>query len=269
MTDPHLIEQAEVDAWVELQTSLADEARCRFGIEVHRRGSAVVLVGHRTEFPAFNRTLGFGLDRPLDGAQLDGIIEIYRAARVRLFLVQWAPAAAPADAHALFLSRGFRAGSRMAKLCRRTTDAPLPDSPFDVVPVSEADAACFARLLVDAHGNDPELEPAFRSTVGRPGWTHYVALDGGRPVAGAALHARRDVAWCGMAATLERDRGRGAHRALLARRIRDAARAGCSWISCETMEDTPERPNPSYHNMREAGFELRYLRTNYIFDARG
>lgn len=77
---------------------------------------------------------------------------------------------------------------------------------------------------------------------------------------------RGKIAWCGLAGTLPEARGKGVHGLLLSERIRDAADAGCQWVVCDTMEETPERPNPSFRNMRRAGFETAYLRTNYVFE---
>ena len=54
---------------------------------------------------------------------------------------------------------------------------------------------------------------------------------------------------------------------ILARRIRDAAEWGCRRVITETGGDTPEHPNPSYHNMLRAGFVLVYQRPNYIAQA--
>jgi len=39
---------------------------------------------------------------------------------------------------------------------------------------------------------------------------------------------------------------------------------GCKWFVTETGEETADEPNPSYHNMLRSGFELAYLRPNYV-----
>ena len=50
----------------------------------------------------------------------------------------------------------------------------------------------------------------------------------------------------------------------MAQRIRDGMALGCRWLITETGEDTPEHPNPSYHNMLRTGFKLAYHRANYM-----
>ena len=73
-----------------------------------------------------------------------------------------------------------------------------------------------------------------------------------------------EVGWLGFASTLKKYRKRGGQSALFARRIQDGLALGCKWFVTETGEDTPEDPNPSYHNMLRSGFKLAYLRRNYV-----
>ena len=77
-----------------------------------------------------------------------------------------------------------------------------------------------------------------------------------------------EVGWLGFAGTLKTHRKRGGQGALFARRIKDGLALGCKWFVTETGEDTPENPNPSYHNMLRSGFKLAYLRRNYVHQSR-
>jgi hypothetical protein len=52
---------------------------------------------------------------------------------------------------------------------------------------------------------------------------------------------------------------------LLARRITDAADLGCRRLVVETAEDTPKKDAPSFRNMLRFGFQVAYVRPNYIF----
>jgi GNAT superfamily N-acetyltransferase len=71
-------------------------------------------------------------------------------------------------------------------------------------------------------------------------------------------------AWLGLMATVEAFRGRGAQKALLHRRLRDAQAAGCSWATADTAQPTPTKPNPSLHNMQAVGFTISYERADYV-----
>jgi ribosomal protein S18 acetylase RimI-like enzyme len=103
------------------------------------------------------------------------------------------------------------------------------------------------------------------STIGRAGWSHYMAFDRATAVAAASLFVAGDVGHLGMAATRESHRGQGAQHALIAQRIRDAAAQGCKMLVCETAEDKPQKPAPSFRNLTSLGFQLAYLRPNYIW----
>jgi hypothetical protein len=78
------------------------------------------------------------------------------------------------------------------------------------------------------------------------------------------MFVKDDVGWLGFGSTLESHRKRGGQGAMFERRIQDGLLLGCKWFVTETGEDTPEDPNPSYHNMLRTGFELAYLRPNYV-----
>jgi hypothetical protein len=57
---------------------------------------------------------------------------------------------------------------------------------------------------------------------------------------------------------------RGCQTALLRRRIRDAAAAGCETLLVETGERTGDRPSASYRNILRAGFREAYVRPNWV-----
>ncbi len=81
----------------------------------------------------------------------------------------------------------------------------------------------------------------------------------------AAMFVTGEIAWLGFGCTLESHPKRGGQGAMFVRRIEDGLKPGCKWFVTETGEDTPEPPNPSYHNMMRHGFKLAYLRQNYIY----
>lgn len=236
------------------------------GISVERLGAAVVLLATRSNNVALNRTLGHGFDQPLTAARLSEVVEHYVGRGISRFLLQWCPLGVPAHADAILGAAGFEPRTRMARMYRAAEPVILPDVPLEIRHVRPDERDLFGILLASAHEGPAAHAPGFSSTIGRRGWQHYVALASGRPVGGAALHVGGEVAWCGLAGTLPEARRQGAHLLLLAAPLNDAAAAGCRWVVCDTMEETPERPNASFRNMRRAGFETAYLRTNYLFD---
>ena len=93
-----------------------------------------------------------------------------------------------------------------------------------------------------------------------------MAYDGTTPVATAAMFIEGPHCWIDFAATLSTARGRGAQSALVARRIADCARSGCTLMIVETAEPAETHPAPSFRNMCRFGFEVAYVRPNYIWE---
>jgi GNAT superfamily N-acetyltransferase len=126
-------------------------------------------------------------------------------------------------------------------------------------------AGTFASVVAKAFGFPPMLEPYAACVVGRPSWHHYLAYDGDHAIGCAAMFLPGEAAWFGFAATLEEARGQGAQSALIVRRLADAAREGCKWVSVETAEQTEDHEAPSYRNLMRLGFSVAYKRPNYLW----
>jgi GNAT superfamily N-acetyltransferase len=133
-----------------------------------------------------------------------------------------------------------------------------------VAPVTTGDAPVVAGITCASFGMPPFVGPWIAALVGRPGWHFHVASVDGEPVASAALFVKDDTGWLGVAGTLPSARRRGAQGALMAARLQHGAALGCRWFVTETGQDRPERPNPSFHNMLRAGFQVAYPRRNYL-----
>jgi GNAT superfamily N-acetyltransferase len=97
-----------------------------------------------------------------------------------------------------------------------------------------------------------------------PDYESFVARIGDRIVGVGSLSARGGVAWIGGGATLARWRGRGVHSALIAARLRRAARLGCRWAWAETAAPEPGRPQGSRRNLLRLGFEEACVKRQYI-----
>lgn len=260
------LELAEACAWAQIQSAVAPEFRERFGVSVRSDASTVRVRAPRTAQLALNRVYALGVATPLSQGSLDALIQEFIDAESPRFLISWAPIAQPPEARRWFEERGFRRIPRIARLTRRTEAPPITESRLAVLEATPADAEQFGVIAALGNGLSLDFAPGFNSTVGRPGWRHYFALDGSRPVAAAALYVQDDIGWAGFAGTLPDDRGRGAQSVLLARRVRDAHDAGARWITCETTAESPDRPNQSLRNMRRLGFEVTYERENYVLD---
>ena len=259
-----LFEHVERRAWMEIQRSVDPEFRDRFGVEVLEVEGSVILLAPKTDMLALNRVWAPGAAPELSEDTLDAVIALYRGRRGSRFVLHWCPDALPAEATTWFAARGFWGSHPMAKLFREADVAMSCSSDVEIIEIEPARRDEFGQVAAMGNELGEAMGPGFNSTVGHPGWTHYFAMDGARPVAAAVLYVDGVVGWCGFAGTLPAFRGRGAQSALLTRRVRDAALRGCAWVVCETMAETAERPNPSVRNMRRLGFQLAYVRPNFI-----
>jgi hypothetical protein len=262
------VENIEALAWAELQLALSPQVRARLGVEILHSSGATLLLAPHADVLQLNRVIGLGMAEALTPADLDWIISTYSAARVSKFLVHWGPVCEPTHGPEWLRARQFRQIAGTTKLVRRLD---LRDrlgasvSNLRVVEIDERDASTFETIVGTALGVPHLVAEGIRSTIGHPGWHFYLAMDGKRPVAGGALYLRKMSAWCGLAGTLAADRGRGAQTNLLLRRIADASRAGCTFLSADTAA-TRDGTNQSLKNMIRAGFEILYERDNYLLD---
>jgi len=256
-------ERVEASAWTQLYQAGPSDLIEQLGIRVEQIGGATVLVFESLNVPLVNHVVRLGMDEAATEEILDQISSIYHEAGVR-YLIWLSPMAQPASLPGQLETRGMKRTESSLKLYRGVE--PPPDIPTDlrVECIGPESAEAFGEVLCAGYGLPPEMALWAGSTVGLDGWRHYLAYDGNLPVATAAIFVENGVGWLGMAATLPSHRRRGGQGALMARRIRDAAEMGCHLITTDTGEDTPEQPNPSYHNMLRTGFKLLYARPSYV-----
>lgn len=260
-------EWIEAEAFAQLQLALAPASRAQLRMQVYRHGPAVSLLAAGVDDATVNRTIGLGFEDELDDDLLTAICTAYASAGVPRWLVNWSPEASPREAHGLFARHGAQARTPTAKLWRALDHQgrAVSHSELRTDEIGPESAAVFKATVAEPLGFPSVLEPLITSTLGYEHWHHYLAFDGQEAVAGAAMFVSGQGAWFGLSATLPYARGRGAHKALIARRLHDAVKLGCAWVTAETLPDTPDRPDRSYRNMCRAGMRLLYHRPKYLF----
>lgn len=260
------IEFLEAEAWTQRVEALPAELKERLGTRVRRFGGGVAIATPGVDTAAVNRTIGIGLDRPLDDALLAEVNGFFRDAGVPRWLVDCGPDTTIVGGPGMLTRRGGVLKTPTVKLVGDLrNDTPIPVGGVAIREVGPESADTFRSIVGAAFGLPELVEPDLVSVLGKPGWYYYLAFDDERPIAGAAMFVRDGGAWFGVAGTAAEARNRGAQTALLARRMSDAKRLGCSWVTAETSPDTAEHPNPSYHNMLRAGLRVAYLRDKYLF----
>jgi ATP-dependent Clp protease adaptor protein ClpS len=103
------------------------------------------------------------------------------------------------------------------------------------------------------------LMGGYMQSVGRSGYRHFAAFEGGRPIGGAVLIQFEEIGYLTYASTAEAFRRRGSHTALIAARIEEAHRLGCTLIIAETLTMLRD----SYANLTRAGFQVAYEKEVY------
>jgi hypothetical protein len=258
-----MVELSEAAAYADLLRAAPASWRCT----AEETDAGWLLIAPTLDMLLFNRLVGAGLGsaavRQRDVARL---LARFDVAKVRNFGVQLSPSAEPLFRDAL-ATAGLVRRDRWTKVYRdaEATDETPAGLRVELLGAGQADL--FATVTTGGFGFPQSLRPWIASTVGRPGWRHYVAYSADTPLAAAALFQHGDVGWLGVASTLPDARRRGAQGALMRRRIEDGREAGCRWFVTETGEDIPERPNPSFRNMMRAGFQVAYHRPNFMLPA--
>ncbi len=237
------------------------------GVQTRRVGGGLAIMAHRIDVLMFNRVIGLGLETPASTEVIDELIAWYREAGTPRFFVQMAPGTQPSLLPEWLRSRGLFHYNNWVKLTRTTEDQPRIVTDLTVERIGAGRSHEFAAIVARGFGLPDATRPWISATVGRPAWRQYLALDDGVPVAGGALYVEGSAGWLGFAATDPAHRGRGAQSALLARRIADAKSLGVKRLVVETAEDKTDRRAPSFHNLRRLGFELAYVRPNYLWKA--
>lgn len=266
-TLPRALEGVEAEVWSDLYDAATPDVVSTCGLDVTTIDGATAISASRVDVLAFNRVVGLGLDAPATPETLARIVAHYKARNVRRFFVQVSPAATPAALFEALDRSGLRHYNNWVKLYRDVASPPEVSTDLHIERVDAAHATAFAALIAPAFDWPGALRPWLARFVGRPGWRHYMAFDGKVPAATAALYTNGAYGYLGPAATHPDYRRRGAQSALIARRIRDARTLGCETLVTETAEDRAEHPAPSYRNMRRMGFEVAYVRPNYLHES--
>lgn len=215
-----------------------------------------------------NRVLGLGLEEPATAETLDQIVDLFRASRVKRFGLHQGPLAQTEEITDGLRRRGFKLHHHYSKLVRDTSAPPAVSTGLEVRRVGKPEAEAFARAFIEGEifAWPRDRTPWVRAAVGAPGFSHYLAFDGNKPVATALLYVKGDCGWTGWVGTLTAYRRRGVHAALIAARIKRAAQLGVKWIVCETMAPAPGRPGGSYRNQLRLGFKEAYQRPIWVWE---
>jgi len=255
--ESRVAEQVEAAGWADLMRACPAGLAQGLGLSVDQQAEAITSIASRVPPPIFNRSCGWRTEGDWTAA-----LDRHRRSGAAEFFLQPLPDAGPTFA-GWARAQGLVHRSRWAKMIRDCATPAEARTDLTITEAGTKHADAFAAVVLGGFGMPPLLAPWLVALAARPGWRSYVGWDGNTAVAAAALRIDGGTAWCGLGATLPDHRGRGGQSAMFARRIADAAAAGCHVVVTETGEDTEAAPNPSYRNMVRTGFRLAHFRDNW------
>ena len=268
-TEARFVDAIEAAAFEDFFAAAPEPLARSLGLRVTKIAGATLLHAPGIAQAMFNRAIGLGVHCPLAEAELDAAIAEFRAAGFAAYWLHYNPAAAPSSLPHWLQARGFTLPGRRswAKMCRGAEPVVEIEVDFEVREAKPREARALAQVVCNAFAMPSAFEPWLAGLAGRAHWRAYAALDAARVVGAGYLYLDGTDAWLGIGGVLPEVRGRNAHRALMALRIRDAALAGCTRIATETGEPVGGEPNPSLANMRYCGFRQVCSRLNYAAPA--
>jgi len=263
--DSERLDRVERRFWREIWESVPAEVSREHGVESHELGPAqATLVRALPNAQMPNLVLGGTRQGAVADGSLGAALDRVAAAGVAAKVPVLAGDPEATAAEGLLRSRSYEPGYAWMRFVRDAHEPRfrVPDE-VEVTTADDGGQSPFGMIAATGFGLPAWAAAFFAGLPGRDGWRCYLASVGAEPQACAAMLVDDDIAQFGIAATLEPARGRGCQRALLRRRILDAAAAGCETLFVETGERIPGRPSPSYRNILAAGFEEAYLRPNW------
>ncbi len=226
-----------------------------------------------------NKVAGLGFEGPVAEAQLTEVERLYddRHTPVQVEL----SCLADPSVGATLTSRGYKLVGFENVLGRELSIEGLTSyvMPPDVA-ITVSDDRDFATWLdtvvegfatpdgqgVPSHESFPKdtLERVMSDMAQAEGFVRYLAVREGEPAGGGSMRLSGGIAQLCGAATLPEHRRRGVQTALLARRLADAAHAGC-----DVAVVTTQPGSKSQENVQRRGFELLYTRAILVLEPVG
>lgn len=264
VASPGLFDKVERSFWLELSRAPVLDAVEEMEIEARRYGPVLATtVAALPHEPLFNRVLGAAEPGAVDKGHLEEALDWVESVGVECRVPVTLDRGEAGVAEDLLNRRGYRRAGSRVRFVRESGPPDFPELPgIKVVEIGE-DTEGFS----DFPGRGLDLDLLAYSFLDclprRDQWRCYLAYDkDGKLIASASMFLHWEVALLDFAATSEDDCGKGAHLALLRRRIQDAHAAQCHTIYAETEELPGELdgPSPAARNLVRAGFKQAAVR---------
>ena len=260
------LEQCEIAAWRDFYGAGRERTGPTSGAHDEVGPGSVAAMVPSADVLGLNRVIGLGLGGPASDREIDDAVSRYATAGIPRFFVQVCPTAEPHDLPRRLVARGFRHHNNWVKLYRDTSPVVPIETNLELREIDERDAEAFGRIIAESFEWSGELAEWSAALVGRDRWRCFMASDGPVPVGTAAFFdAGEGLAWLDFSTTHPDYRKRGVQAALMIHTMNAAREAGCHTLVIETAENMPGKVAPSYRNALKFGFEVAYVRPNYVY----
>ena len=217
------------------------------------------------DYPLFNRVVGAGILGPLDERGIDAVVRHFTA-KGRTPCVEVYPGTTPRELLDALGRTGFTDSGHGYESHVLETDRPIEVAVPDVAVrrVARSEFRHFGELVRDGFDMraDAVLGPFFvdltvgsLELMGENGAGFIASIDGEDAGTGQLVLTDR-VAGCYSGSVVERFRGRGIQRAVIAARVREGLARGKRIFISQTDPDSP-----SGHNLHDLGFRTLYRAT--------
>jgi len=262
--DPALLERVAQQFRREMWRSVVREAVTESGIQVAQFGPVqATAFGDLPEQHLLHQIQGAAEPGAIEDGHLARAIAWMRAREVD-YRVPVAESRPGAEAATTWLGeRGYERGGGWVKLVRDAAPPAWPEDP-DVLVYElgdhDSDGEGLSMIVSEALVLPVTSGTLFFSLPQRRHWRCYTAAlpPSEEVVATGSMLIVDGVAQLGPGATLEHARGQGCNKALLRRRLVDAAEAGCHTVFVELGELSSTGSSAARHNLLWAGFEETY-----------
>jgi GNAT superfamily N-acetyltransferase len=257
------LEEVEATAWADLLSALPSATQAALGTSAELSNGCAVLRSQQLPTPMLNRVIGLGARGPVSDERVRAILESFEAAGIEQYFVHRPPWAQ--ELKSQLEANGLVPYHRSwAKFARGRDPVTPAQTDLTVRGATSHDAEGFGQMFAEGFGLPAATAPIFAALVGRSRWHVYVALEGQRVAGGGLLFVDGRMGYLCGATTLPSFRKRGVQASLMAHRLEQALDLGCHTISTETGVSVPGDPQHSYRNMQKAGFQIAYVRENYV-----
>ncbi len=259
----------ECNAWRHMLNSISQKNKNKYSIDVRKNNSAEAYAASFADILAFNRAVNINSG---DQLYLEDIIDFYKSKKIPRFFLQINPLYLNEELEKQLENLGFKYYNNWVKLHRDNSPVKEVKSELIIEQSGNGSIRIFSDIIIKSFEWDPELSGFFSDYVlnsklfdGKSGWIFYIGYYKDKPASVASLYIENETGWLGFAATLKDYRKLGGQHALVRQRLVDGINNGCKNFVVETAENLPDKRSQSYLNLIDMGFELAYLRPNYIF----